>query len=208
MVYHSTPILYPDTMERLSCLILGDSIICCGFIIICCGFIFICCGFIIIYCEFIFICCGIIIICCGFIIICSGFTIIRCGFIIICCGTNIICSGSSINVPKMKWRPITQGWLKRCWRTTLINRIRIRALFIWQIYILYVLSEHVSSTLHFKLLLSSYQFLIRAARRRSVIVVAMCFCEPIMSSKKNKGKMLNMLLLIREMFYYLKNSFI
>ena len=111
MVYHSTPILYPDTMERLSCLILGDSIICCGFIIIC-----------------------------------SGFTIIRCGFIIICCGTNIICSGSSINVPKMKWRPITQGWLKRCWRTTLINRIRIRALFIWQIYILYEWTRIINAT--------------------------------------------------------------
>ena len=31
----------------------------------------------------------------------------------------------------------------------------------------------------------------------------MCFCEPIMSRiKKKVGKMLNMLLLIREMYYY------
>ena len=32
----------------------------------------------------------------------------------------------------------------------------------------------------------------------------MYFCEPIMSKTKSKGKMLNMLLLTGDMFYYLK----
>ena len=35
------------------------------------------------------------------------------------------------------------------------------------------------------------------------LIVSMCFCEPIMS-EKSKDNMLNMLLLIREMFYHLK----
>ena len=62
------------------------------------------------------------------------------------------------------------------------------------------MKERNSYTITWKYLL----WVITGGGRLFDVKVSMCFCEPIISRKKSKGKMLNMLLLIREMFYYFK----